>query len=223
MEEASVNPAPIDGESPGEVAAYLDLTLERGSRLVETGLVGHANVVYAAAARGVAVALVLALPAPGPTQARNALNRGLEAAEASEEDAFIFGELHSALEAALFAASSATEDDFHGWPSDDATPVPVADWTPAPEPLHDDDDDYSRGFRFARCDKSSSRCILMIIYFVLLAGSFCLCGFCLRDVCRQYWNRRKTIPYTDEDPVPGTVGDAAPPDAVENAGAADDA
>ena len=80
-----------------------------------------------------------------------------------------------------------------------------------------------RGFRFARCDKSSSRCILMIIYFVLLAGSFCLCGFCLRDVCRQYWNRRKTIPYTDEDPVPGTVGDAAPPDAVENAGAADDA
>ena len=76
------------------------------------------------------------------------------------------------------------------------------------------------GFRFARCDGGSSRCILMVIYFALLAASFCLCGFCLRDVCRQYWNRRKTIPYTDEDPVPGTVGDAAPPDAVEDAGTA---
>ena len=71
-------------------------------------------------------------------------------------------------------------------------------------------------------DGGSSRCILMVIYFALLAASFCLCGFCLRDFCRQYWNRRKTIPYTDEDPVPGTVGDAAPPDAVENAAAAED-
>jgi hypothetical protein len=115
----------------------------------------------------------------------------------------------------MFAASSATEDDYHGWPTDDSTP--------APRPKHDDDDDYSRkGFRFARCDGGSSRCILMVIYFALLAASFCLCGFCLRDVCRQYWNRRKTIPYTDEDPVPGTAGDAAPPDAVENAGAAED-
>ena len=119
------------------------------------------------------------------------------------------------LEAALFAASSATEEDYHGWPTDDSTP--------APRPIYDDDDgeeEYKTGFRFARCDGGSSRCILMVIYFALLAASFCLCGFCLRDVCRQYWNRRKTIPYTDEDPVPGTVGDAAPPDAVENAAAA---